>query len=231
MTKLDDKCSCIVPFYNEGKRVLKVIKALQKVPSIEKIICVDDGSDSSEMSDRIRKEFKNVLVNRLPENRGKAGAVKAGLDLVKTRFTILIDADLQGIRTSEIDDAIIAIRKDPSIGMIILKRINEPWYIKVARWDTLISGERILHTSDLQKIFSKDSFDRYQIEYAINKYMMQNKMKVRWLPSSAENIYKIYKYGIVNGLIQDIRIHIEYIRYAGVIFTLKSYISFCRVRA
>lgn len=229
MQKLSQlQCSCIVPFYNEGARVAPVIKALQAVKSIDKIICVDDGSDSSETADFLKKKFKNILVVRLPKNKGKSEAVKFGLEHVTTPYVILVDADLSGIRPFEIDDAIRAITMNPSLGMIILKRIKEPWYIKATRWDTLVSGERVLHSRDLKKIYAKDTFSGNQIEYAINRFMMENGRPVRWAPSSAENIYKVYKYGFFRGAFQDIVIHCRYILYAGIWFSVKSYLFFCK---
>ena len=221
------ECTCVVPFYNEGNRVREVIIALKKVKNISQIICVDDGSESLDTASQIKKEFKDIVLVRLPKNKGKSAAVKAGLDLVKTPLVILIDADLKGLKKSEIEHSINAMKTDKSLGMVILKRIKEPWYIKLTRWDTLVSGERVLYTDDLRQIYKRDFFLKNQIEYAINRYMMVNNKKVRWAPSSAENVYKIYKYGIISGILQDLKIHLEYIKYGGVIFSLRSYFLFC----
>jgi len=224
------ECTCIVPFYNEGERVIKVIKALKNIENISKIICVDDGSDSLDAHNQIKKEFKDITLVRLPKNKGKSSAVKAGLDLVVSPLTILIDADLKGLKKSEIEYSIDAMVTDKSLRMVILKRIKEPWYIKLTRWDTLVSGERVLYTNDLRQIYKKDTFFKNQIEYAINRFMMINNKKVRWAPSSAENVYKIYKYGFLNGFKQDLKIHVEYIKYAGIVFSLRSYFLFCTRR-
>lgn len=36
--------SCIIPFYNEGKRIFPILNVVTQIAGITQIICVDDGS-------------------------------------------------------------------------------------------------------------------------------------------------------------------------------------------
>jgi len=83
----------IIPAYNEGKRIMDVIKKTKKY--IDNIVVVDDGSkdNTSEIS---RKE--KVVVLRHVLNLGKGAAVKTGCEFVLKHGAeriILIDADGQ----------------------------------------------------------------------------------------------------------------------------------------
>lgn len=227
----DVKCTCIIPFYNENpQRVVGVIKTILKVKNISEVICIDDGSDLPSVRDEIIKGKLAVNLIILKKNTGKAEAVKTALESVKTDYIILIDADLINIDSKEIENTIALILTNPKMDMIIFKRIKELFYIKLLRWDILISGERVLKTNDLRQIL-RDKPHGYLLEYAINRYMMREKKKVFWVPSAGENIYKIYKYGFAKGFLHDVKIHIAIMRYAGIVFLVRCFMFFCRENA
>ena len=225
------KCTCVIPFYNENpQRTVGVIKTILKVKNISKVICIDDGSDSSAVRDKIIKEKLEVNLVVLKKNTGKSEAIKTALESVKTYYVILIDADLIDIDSKEIEDTIALILNNPIIDMIICRRIKEPFYIKFFRWDVLISGERVLKANNLRQVLS-DNPHGYLLEYAINRYMMNEKKKVFWVSSRGANIYKIYKLGFLKGFLYDLKIHLDIARYAGIVFIVRSFIFFCRENA
>lgn len=92
----------IIPFYNEANRfpVDEFLEFLQKDP--ETSFClVNDGStdDTEKMLESLReKKPGRILVISLIENRGKAGAVQAGMNSALKHFTCryfgYFDADL-----------------------------------------------------------------------------------------------------------------------------------------
>lgn len=225
--KTPDLVSCIVPFYNEKKRVLPVLDALTQVTHISKIICIDDGSVDSSTSEKIKKQFPQVKMVRHEKNSGKSEAVKSVLTYVTTPYVLLFDADIVHNIPSEIEEILSYIHNDRSIDLLILQRI-EPWYIKLVRWDILLSGERILRTEDLRKIFLHNPPSGYQLEYAINSYMMRNHKKVYWTPYSGMNVFKIKKIGFFRGVFHDTKIHHNFVKYKGILFAIQSFLFFCR---
>jgi hypothetical protein len=195
-------CSCIIPFYNEGSRILNVLKVLTDVAEISQIICVDDGSDDL-AGIWLTRDYPLITLLRLEENHGKTAAVKAGLDLVQNEYVLLLDADLDSLDSAEISAAINTITRTPQLDMIILRRVNAGIHSKLNRGDVLYAGERILRRDDLKAILSQTARG-YQLEVIINKYMKDNLKAVYWMPSSARNTYKISKLGLVDGMKAEI---------------------------
>jgi len=191
-------CSCIIPFYNEGTRISKVLNVLKDVIELSQIICVDDGSEDFN-SVQLLLEHPNINLLRLEKNRGKTEAVKAGLKLVKNNYVLLLDADLDALNNQEISKAVKTITSQSNLDMIILRRVNAGIHSKLNRGDILYAGERILKSDDLKKILVKPA-KSYQLEVLINKYMKDNQRKVYWMPSSARNTYKFKKLGLMAGL-------------------------------
>ncbi len=219
-------CTCIVPFYNEGKRIIPVLNVLTKVTNLASIVCVDDGSED-EVYKELQKVYKKeqVLVIRQPQNYGKSAAVKRGLEAVNTEYVMLIDADLTDLKAKELQDAVTAIEKDNSIDMIILRRKNDPWFSKVIRGDITVTGERIMRTKDLVAIL-KDAPEAYQLEFAINLYMMEKKRKVYWMYHSGRNIPKVRKTGFLKGLLNELKMYRSIAAYAGFFPSLKVIATF-----
>jgi glycosyltransferase involved in cell wall biosynthesis len=217
--------SCVVPFYNEGERILNVLEVITKVKEIGEIICVDDGS-SDDAYHYINEKWPTVKILRLNKNHGKAQAVEKGIRAAKHEIIFLIDADLQNLSKLEVENAIKAVYSE-NFDMVILRRINSYWYLKFSRIDILLSGERILKKTDLLKILEKN-VDNYRLEIAINCYMQKYRKKVRWVPWSATNTYKMQKLGMIEGLKQEIRMFTDILSYVGISEFSRQLFSFCR---
>ena len=213
MDGLPCKVSCIVPFYNERNYIRSVLEVLQSVEGISQVICVDDGS-TDESADIVSAEFPQVELVRLEKNHGKSHAVKKGLEAVTGEYVLLIDADLKDLSACDISKAIDAITSAGEIDMIILRRLKAPWFIRMYRIDTLLSGERLLRTCDLRRIFNKP-VDGYQLEIAINLYMYRNKKKVFWSPSSAVNTFKFKKQSPVRAIAREMIMYASLVQHAG----------------
>lgn len=98
--------SLIIPFYNEAARIAGCLNALTKwtPPStikLEQIIFVNDGStDTTEV--RIRKQEAeiekhlnaNVSISSYGQNRGRGFAIRHGMSLSTSDFTLFFDADM-----------------------------------------------------------------------------------------------------------------------------------------
>src|SRR5206468_10732279 len=89
--------SVVVPVYNERNTVLEIIRRMRQVdlPIDREIIVVDDGSDDG--TDKIwpTVEDSTVRVLRLSDNRGKAAAIRTGLEAARGDVVLIQDADLE----------------------------------------------------------------------------------------------------------------------------------------
>jgi dolichyl-phosphate beta-glucosyltransferase len=91
--------SVVIPVYNEEKRLgpvlSEVLAYLAKAPERWEIVVADDGSSDGTVllvEDWARREPRIRLV-RLPENRGKGAAVKAGMLAAQGRWRLFRDSD------------------------------------------------------------------------------------------------------------------------------------------
>lgn len=222
--KMSNLCTCIIPFYNENPRIVSVLKELVKVKNLSEIICVDDGSTDN-TGGVVRKYFPHIKIIRLVKNQGKTTAIKTGLLHIKSDTILLVDADLQGLDNIEITNAINRMH-NTAIDMIILRRMYAPAFLKINRSDILISGERILRRQDLLNVLALKP-KKFQLEMAINKYMMNAKKNVSWMPSSAMNTFKIDKFNFSEAFAREMNAYEDIVSYAGVTEYLEQVAFFC----
>jgi glycosyltransferase involved in cell wall biosynthesis len=92
------KLSVIIPAYNEEATILAVLGSVnrQRIAGVEtEIVVIDDGSTDSttEILDENPALYSALI--RLPSNRGKGAAVKAGLECATGDYVLFQDADLE----------------------------------------------------------------------------------------------------------------------------------------
>ncbi|MCU1496928.1 MAG: hypothetical protein JWM47_881 [Acidimicrobiales bacterium] len=82
----------IVPAFDRADSVAATVRALAAIESVARVVVVDDGS-ADDTSEAARRAGAEVL--RLPVNRGKGAAVKAGIAATpEADVYLFIDADL-----------------------------------------------------------------------------------------------------------------------------------------
>ncbi len=205
--------SCLIPCFNERERIAGVLNVVTRSRYINQVVCIDDGSTDG-TSGFIKAHWPAVEVIRLQHNKGKTEAIRHGLQYVRHDTLLMIDADLQYLRQDELEAALEAYQKYTAVDMIIMRRINSPWFVKWYRSDVLLSGERILKTADLAQIL-RQKLKCYQLEVAINRYMLLHKKVVRWMPWSAMNTYKVDKLGVLDGSRKEFNMYVDIVNYVG----------------
>jgi glycosyltransferase involved in cell wall biosynthesis len=83
--------SAVIPAFNEAERIGKTIAALKRLPEIDEIVVVDDGSTDDTAS---AAEAAGARVVRQSPNRGKGAALTAGIKSAQGDILLLLDADL-----------------------------------------------------------------------------------------------------------------------------------------
>ena len=92
---MNKKLSIVIPCYNEEKTVEEIINRVKNVSlSLEKEIIVVDNA-SFDRTTQILKGISGIKVVRLDPNRGKGGALKAGIKEATGDIVIFQDADLE----------------------------------------------------------------------------------------------------------------------------------------
>ncbi len=81
----------IIPAYNEEVYIGHTIETLVSLPYIDRILVVDDGSEDNTA---YVAASAGAYVLSLPQNRGKALAMKRGYEAMHTHVLVFLDADI-----------------------------------------------------------------------------------------------------------------------------------------
>lgn len=167
-----DHIAIVIPSYNEGSRLLKVVSAVQN-KGYQNIIVVDDGSTDDSMG---LINGMNVIILQHLVNRGAGAATETGLSYCRTfldsETVVMIDADTQH-DVEDISKLIEAHDKqnaDITIGNRFLEnKKNMPvknWlYNQIANIVTSIFAGQIVHDSQSGfKVFNNKALHQIIIE-------------------------------------------------------------------
>jgi glycosyltransferase involved in cell wall biosynthesis len=110
--------ACVIPAKDEADRIVATIDAVRRIPGLDLVVVVDDGS--SDETAKVAEEAGAVVV-RHPGNKGKAAAMETGAAAVEgDRHLLFLDADL-GDSATGAEPLIAPVREgraDMTIGML-----------------------------------------------------------------------------------------------------------------
>jgi polyisoprenyl-phosphate glycosyltransferase len=200
------KISTIIPAYNEEITIAEVIKTVKKVPEIENIIVVSDGSTDNTVS--IARELK-VNVYQVEENIGKGGAIKKGFEKTDSDILLFLDADLVGLRQEHIYSLINPIRDnlaDMTVGIFTHGRLltDLPQFLM-----PYLSGQRAMKREIIDSIPNMDLL-KFGLEVAITKVVKKYDYKVRKVKLQyLTQRVKEEKYGLVEGAKKRLQMYLD----------------------
>ena len=176
MAKLD--ITAIVPCYNEEKTIGSVLKALKTSPELRKVIVVDDCSTDG--SKEVIRKFDVQLISNI-KNLGKGGSVKKALQLVKTKYVMMCDADLRWLHKDSITALLKPLADNTDVMAVGLR--DHDWHRqKPLKWVNapllMIGGERALKTSYLKAACNDRRTAKHGLEPVLNFYCKRNKIKI-----------------------------------------------------
>ncbi|NMB24599.1 MAG: glycosyltransferase family 2 protein [Firmicutes bacterium] len=206
---LDTRVAAIVPAYNEGHTISQVLAVLQGVPDIDEIIVVNDGSHD-DTADKAAKMGVRVL--NLYPNRGKGGAMKAGVQATLADIILFIDADLVGLNENHCRDLLEPVlqdRADMTIGLFSGGRTSTTLAQKMAPF---LSGQRAMRRKIMECIPELED-SRYGVEVAISRYASSHSIRVEKVPlQDVSQIMKEEKQGFVTGTRNRIMMYWEILK-------------------
>jgi glycosyltransferase involved in cell wall biosynthesis len=208
----------IIPAYNEEKNIGHVLSVLKDVALINKVIVVSDGSTDDTVN--VAKSY-GVEIIELMENRGKGGAIKAGLDNFQADVVLFLDADLLGLTEKHVlnlVEPVINDEADMTIGIFEKGRIATDLAQKMAPY---LSGQRALKFSLLEKISDLD-VARFGVEVALNRFMESSDIRVKEvILYDMSHVMKEEKMGVWKGMAARMKMYWEIIKYLTRVNTLR----------
>ncbi len=217
------KVSCIIPAYNEEKRIENVLKAVYQHPLIDELIVIDDAS--KDRTDKVIEKYKNINFIKNEKNLGKSKTIVVGVRASKNDILFFLDADLIGVTEKNISDLIepvISKRADISISL----RKNAPiWYRKIGL--DFISGERVFYKKMIfDKLNEIENLPSYGLETFMNNIIINNNLKIKvvyW--DNVLSPWKSWKVGKIKGFIEEIKMTIQILKISSPLKVIRQIIK------
>ncbi|MEC5319838.1 glycosyltransferase family 2 protein [Brenneria populi subsp. brevivirga] len=201
MGQITPTFSCIIPAYNEARRIGAVLDAVSGHPLLDEIIVVDDRS-SDDTADVAQRD--GVTVIRLARNRGKSWAVAEGIAAASGSHLLLLDADLIGLTADDVAALISPVKLHQADAALSLRR-NSPLVWRAIGLD-YISGERVFARALVDaRLQALRELPHFGLEVWLNAIWIDNqvRLKVVWWPRVISP-YKATKMGWLRGLRADV---------------------------
>lgn len=200
------RTSVIIPAYNEAPRVAAVLEVVKAATLVQDILVVDDGSqdDTATVAER-----EGVRVLRLPRNRGKGSALRAGTLSVSSDLVLFLDADLRGLTPAQVDDLIRPVatkQADMTIGVFRGGRTATDLAQSLC---PNISGQRCL-ARDVFLATPLVEGCRSGVEIAMTVHARACKLTIATVPlAGATHPMKEEKLGTIQGFLARMRMYVD----------------------
>jgi biofilm PGA synthesis N-glycosyltransferase PgaC len=139
--------SMLIAAYNEEKDIASTLHSVltQNYPAMLEVIVIDDGSkdNTAQIVSQGISENKNpnvkIILNSLPQNKGKANALNAGLKLASYDYIITLDADSYLYENSLLNLVNYMLCSTPDTaavaGSVLVRNSRDNWLTKLQEWD------------------------------------------------------------------------------------------------
>lgn len=205
------KTAAVIPAYNEEKTISSVLAALQDSKLVDQVIVVSDGSEDRTIE--AASAYKDVLIVELLENRGKGGAVIAGLRRSTAEVILILDADLIGLTEEHIEGLLKPVLKGEAVMSIGIFQKGRAATDIAQKMAPFLSGQRALKRELLENISDLD-LTRFGIEVALHQYVDENNIETAevQLPDLS-HVMKEEKLGLWKGVLARTKMYWEIFKY------------------
>ncbi len=204
------KVAAIIPAYNEENTLKEILKTLKRVKKIHQIMVISDGSEdnTAEVAHECGVEVIDLL-----DNRGKGGAIKAGIQHTDAEILVLLDGDLIGLtprHVQQLIDPVLLNEVEMSIGIFQQGRMATDLAQKMAPF---LSGQRALRRKLIDNI-SQLELSRFGVEVALHTYTEEHHIPYREVKlPDLSHVMKEEKLGVAKGIAARIKMYWDILKY------------------
>lgn len=203
--------SVLIPAYNEEPRVAAVVAAARNA-GYGDVLVIDDGSRDDTKG---QAELAGARVLRLSPNRGKGGAMLAGLHACKGDVVLFLDADMAGFSKATLRAMTDPVERGDCEQVIgVSEEASDVTSSKDESWEgrVILSGQRAVRRDFLERL-PESAWTGYGIEVWINDVVdrFDGRTKIFRLPGVIAT-YKWEKEGAAKGLAKMADMGAEVIR-------------------
>lgn len=157
------RVAAIIPAYNEAETIASVVSIVRASGQVAEVMVVDDGSSDGTAG---AAEEAGARVVRLSPNRGKGGAMKAGVAETDAPILLFLDADLIGLKPEHIR-ALIEPVASGTLAMNVGLRDRGGFVTNMTRHLPLIGGERAMRREVFDRVPER-FLKGFMVESALN---------------------------------------------------------------
>ena len=166
------KVCAILPAYNEGSRITRVLDVVTSASSLSEVLVVDDGSsdNTSEVVKHHPQYGKKLRLLRQEPNQGKGAAMWAGGARTDADILVFLDADLINLKPEQINALIEPVASGKCLMALGVFRGGNFWTSLAQVLAPNISGQRAIRR-DVFLSVPGVSDARYGVELAITNHV------------------------------------------------------------
>ncbi|MEW6723701.1 MAG: glycosyltransferase family 2 protein [Bacillota bacterium] len=198
--------TAVIPALNEEKTVGCIVALLRRMPEVSEVVVVDDGS--TDRTSQVASE-SGARVITLPENIGKGGAVRRGVEAANTEVVLFLDADLRGLTEQHIRDLLNPVLlggADMSLGLFDQGRVATDLAQAVTPY---LTGQRAVRRWLLEDMNGMD-LTGFGFEVALTRRAKERGARVIEVTlKDLTHVMKEEKLGLVKGFMARMRMYWE----------------------
>ncbi|MBP9691610.1 glycosyltransferase [Candidatus Woesebacteria bacterium] len=195
--------TCLIPSHNDSAYLSLLLPQILQIELISQVVVVDDGTHPP-LNGTPLKKHRNLELVTLKKNVGKASAIHSALRLAKHDTILLLDADIVLIDIIMLERYIKYFQENRVDLLIFPCRILY-LFNRLVRHNILFAGPRLIQRDLLKKVFEEETPSRYQLEIAINRFMLRHNKRVKHGFLDYTPILKSHKVGHIQALISNMK--------------------------
>lgn len=180
-----EEVGVVISAWNEEDEIQQVLDTVGPVEWLAKVVVVDDGSSDNTLrvSQDCASNYSSMVVEHLPDNKGKGAAMLAGMRALpkEVEAVIFLDADLVGLTESHLSKLYNPIRKRQCEMSVAIFREGY-WRTDLSqRFAPNLNGQRCLPREAAKQAMSPLAESGYGVEIGLTLYARRNKWRIQYV--------------------------------------------------